>query len=172
MICVYNNRQNCPFISLTNGQFCLLRNVTNAPTFDTIMRCAAKPDHHPNIRIFKWNLADYSTSVKYIVEEVDNPTTTVYQETVSSKFAINFGFQNGQQVKNGLKFGIDYEDTKTVQVTKTITQGNDEPGQTVVSFADNVIVGSSNIPPWGQFYATNQFSTGYCFFSIEPTRSQ
>jgi hypothetical protein len=124
-----------------------------------------------NERVFKWDLSAYSVAIKCTVEEVDNPVTTTIQEETVSKFAANFGYDQGVDKKWGLKFGIVASEDKTITYTRSFTQGNDELGETIINFADNVIVQPVTI--FGiPAYRTQEFQGGYFRMSFEPTRVQ
>lgn len=97
--------------------------------------------------LFEWDLENYSTSVKITVEEVD--ATQVVKNTTSTtvEFAGNFEFDMslGTNVKKGLKFGASTKKTRTVSYEISTTMGNDELGDVVVNFGDDIIVGLDSI---------------------------
>lgn len=120
-----------------------------------------------NVELINWNLNEYATTIKISIEEVDLTTTTQLQESITVKFATNFGIDNGALKKIGLKFGGSLESSQVQSYQRTFTQANDELGSVIVNFADDVIVGQNFIK-----YMTREYSTGYYSISVEPTRVQ
>ena len=123
-----------------------------------------------NIPVFKWDLNQYSPSIKINVEEVDNVTTTVVSESTATTFAANFNFDSGTWKKIGLKFGTSAQEVHTVSYNRTYTEGNDELGEAIVNFADNVIF--KDILQ-GTFYESKTYSGGnFYWLTLEPMRAQ
>ena len=120
-----------------------------------------------NLPIINWNLDEYASSIKVEFEEVDLTVTTKITDTRTVKFATNFGINNGEKKKIGIKFGASLETTSTRSTQKTFTQGNDVLGAAIVNFADKVVI-SRILGVWG----TRDYSTGYCKFNLEPVRVQ
>ncbi|MDR0961375.1 MAG: hypothetical protein LBM62_02280 [Mediterranea sp.] len=141
-----------------------------------------------SLPLFKWNLENFSTSVKIAIEEVDEAQTTKITNTTSTEFAGNFEFSitTGERVKTGLKFGASAKEVRTISYEVTTTNGNDELGEVVVNFYDDVIVPiepqsegmapsgnnqrggeSSENKPATEYY-NKEYSTGWCRLYITP----
>lgn len=126
-----------------------------------------------NIPVFKWDLNQYSTSIKISIEEEDSNTTTQMGESTVSTFASNFGLEDGIFKKIGLKYGSSTQTQNTVSYTRSFTQGNDELGDAIVSFDDAVITQYEPNTIVGPAYGTRVYSGGsYFYFTIEPKRVQ
>ncbi len=123
-----------------------------------------------NSPIFKWDLYQYSTSIKISVEEVDTPTSTTTTESTVANFSANFGVDDGIFKKLGLKFGATASTQSTVTYAKTITQGNDNLGDAVINFADKVVL--NYYPSNPGVYSTNEYLGGYLWMTIEPRLDQ
>lgn len=97
--------------------------------------------------LFEWNLENYSTSVKITVEEVD--ATQVVKNTTSTtlQFAGNFEFDPewGTKVKKGMKLGASGKIDHTVSYEISTTMGNDELGQVIVNFGDDICQGLDTV---------------------------
>ncbi|MBC3795201.1 hypothetical protein [Spirosoma utsteinense] len=126
-----------------------------------------------NIPVFKWDLNQYSTSIKISVEEEDFNTTTQLSESTVSTFAANFSIDGGVLKKIGLKFGASNQTQNTVSYTKSYTQGNDELGDAIVNFYDDVITQYEPNTIVGPAYSSKVFSGGgYYYITLEPMRAQ
>ncbi|MHA3787562.1 hypothetical protein ACX0HA_05065 [Flavobacterium hauense] len=122
-----------------------------------------------NKHVITWDLQNKSAEWKFIIEEVDIPTTTVIQESNTAKIATNFSLDD---VKLGIKFGVSGEASNTQTITRTYTQGNDELGDQIVSFGEDVIIGQRTTWLFGTRYRFKQYSTGAVRFTLEPRRTQ
>lgn len=92
-----------------------------------------------NLPLFTWDLMDYSPSIKISIEEVDpSEVITTIQES-SATFATNFNLSLGGK-KMGLKFGASSTETSTVRFETTIHLDNDQFGDVIVNFSDNILV--------------------------------
>ncbi len=122
-----------------------------------------------NIPIFNWDLDQYATTIKIDIEEIDLTETTVLTDTRVVEFATNFSIDPtaGFLKKIGLKFGASLKETETHSVQRTFTEGNDELGEVIVNFADDIIVNQ-----YGSLYYTRQYSSGLYSISVEPVRVQ
>ncbi len=122
-----------------------------------------------NIQLFNWNLDEYASTIKIIVEEVDDTVEESRSETRVVKFATNFGIDAGfgEKVKIGLKFGASLEEDRTTTVSYKITKQSDQLGDVIVNFADKVITGFD-----GSSYTTREYSSGMYTIGIEPRRVQ
>lgn len=96
--------------------------------------------------LFEWNLENYSANVKIAIEEVDASEVVKQATTTSAEFAANFNFSAnyGTSVKVGTQFGASTKEVRTITYEVSTTYGNDELGETIVNFGDDVIV-SRNI---------------------------
>lgn len=121
-----------------------------------------------NIPILNWDLNSYASSIKISIEEVDVVTTETKTESISVKFANNFAIDGGILQKIGLKLGASMESVQSQSYQHSYTLGNDQLGEVIVNFADNVITGEifSNI------YETREYTTGYYSISFEPIKVQ
>lgn len=92
--------------------------------------------------LFDWDIEHYSSSIKISIEEKDENVTeqTIVQTTTS--FATNFGFDVnlGEVVKKGAKFGATASRECKISTTITRTLGNDELGDVIVNFGDDVVI--------------------------------
>ena len=134
-----------------------------------------------SLPLFEWNLENYGSSVKIGLEEVDSQQSTVVSSSTSVEFATNFSFDvpSGEQVKVGLKFGASQKDTKTVSYQVTTTSGNDDLGEVIVNFADDVIVSKKYVST-PNIYGTggsslhpdfnNKYFTGWYKIHIAPKK--
>ena len=124
-----------------------------------------------NIPVFGWDLDQYASTIKIDIEEIDLTETTVLTESRAVEFASNFGVEvsGGYQeyVKIGLKYGTSQKVNTTATVQRTFTQGNDQLGDVIVNFADNVII--SRQP---NTYTTREYSSGLYSITVEPMRVQ
>ena len=91
--------------------------------------------------LFEWDLNNYSSSIKIAIEEVDDVGTMVNTVSYIHEFATNFGFDAsfGKTVKIGAKFGASTKDSKTETQQITTALGNDELGEVIINFGDNII---------------------------------
>ena len=135
-----------------------------------------------NVPLFRWNLEDYSPSIKITVAEVDLNEVTKEGNSKTVEFAGNFGFDIGWgvKVKKGLKFGTSSTVKRTVSTELTTTRGNDELGEAVASFGDKVIMkidtaeagrrgpnaSSSKYTPT----FNTRYNTGFCNVYIAPLK--
>lgn len=94
-----------------------------------------------NIPLIEWNLETISPSIKISIEEVDFVESTKNTTTTSTEFASNFEYSStsGDTEKVGLKFGSSKKRTMSVAYEHTVTKGNDELGDVVVNFGDDII---------------------------------
>jgi hypothetical protein len=124
-----------------------------------------------NLQLFKWDIADYASTIRIDVEETDPTETITESETTSSKFAANFGIDitTGTKTKFGLKFGASLEIFNQSTFTRVTQLGNDKLGSVIVDFADKVVLGRT---PDLQNWVTQDYSSGYYTLSIEPTKVQ
>ncbi len=122
-----------------------------------------------DLSLFNWDLNQYASSIKIEIEEVDLTTTTVLTDTRSVKFANNFSIDptDGIFKKIGLKFGSSLETNTTQTIQKTFTQGNDQLGEVIINFADDVIL--THVSP---ISTTREYQTGWYSISVEPARVQ
>jgi hypothetical protein len=80
-----------------------------------------------------WNMQVYATNWNVYVEEVDAPGKTTTNESYSTKFAVNFGYDIGfgnEIVKFGYKFGQSEETTQTSSSAVETTMVSDQLGMT------------------------------------------
>jgi len=122
-----------------------------------------------NIPIFNWDLNEYASTIKIIVEEVDNTEEENRSETRTVKFATNFGIEPtfGGLAKLGLKFGASLAKDESSTVSWKVTKQSDQLGDVLVNFADKVIIGFD-----GSSYTTREYSSGMYTIGIEPRRVQ
>lgn len=137
--------------------------------------------------LFEWNLENYSANIKIAIEEVDATETIKQTSTTTADFATNFGFSTevGKKVKLGLQFGASSKETRTTSFEVSTTNGNDELGEVIINFWDDIIVSRniSEINPngYGPNYEITQFegtldynkkySTGWYRLYIAPKRT-
>lgn len=122
-----------------------------------------------NIPIFNWDLNEYASTIKIIVEEVDNTEEENRSETRTVKFATNFGIEPtfGGLAKLGLKFGASLAQDQSSTVSWKVTKQSDQLGDVLINFADNVITGFN-----GASYTTREYNSGMYTIGIEPRRVQ
>ncbi|RKE42686.1 hypothetical protein [Sphingobacterium detergens] len=123
-----------------------------------------------NIPIFNWDLAEYASTIKIIVEEVDDTAEESRSETRVVKFATNFGIDaslGNEKAKIGLKFGASLEEDKTSTVSYKVTKQSDQLGDVIVNFADKIATAFD-----GSSYTTREYSSGMYTIGIEPRRVQ
>jgi hypothetical protein len=126
-----------------------------------------------NLPLFHWNLYEYATTIKIEIEEVDATGTTTTTTTVSANFVNNFEINAGieEPLKVGLKFGQSSTITMQQQYQRSYTEGNDQLGEVIVNFADDIILGNTTGTLWGP-YITREYATGFYSISVEPVRVQ
>ncbi|WP_444106958.1 hypothetical protein [Bacteroides sp.] len=127
------------------------------------------------IPLFSWNLDNYSSTIKIALEEVDNTETIVQTSSTTSEFATNFGFDAtfGEVVKLGGKFGASAKVNKTVTYQVSTTKGNDELGEVIINFGDDILVDDTSMgtPLNGKYFYLNmspQYYTGWYRLFISP----
>ncbi|WP_455668422.1 hypothetical protein [Phocaeicola sp.] len=133
-----------------------------------------------SLPLFEWNLENYSSSIKIAIEEVDAVETV--KQTIENyvDFATNFGFDVnwGQTVKTGIKFGASQKQSLKVTNEITTTLGNDELGEVIVNFGDDIILSRNDmfegtirhqiiVPDYN-----NKYSTGWYRIHIAPLDSR
>ncbi|MCP1386434.1 hypothetical protein [Runella salmonicolor] len=124
---------------------------------------------NPNISIFKWNLYEYSTSIKISVEEIDSQETQTTTFQNSATFAANFD-ASGTINKVGLKFGSSFQQSQNITSQIVTTLGSDILGDCIVNFADNVITGTGSI--FGiNYYNLQEYGSAYKI-TVEPIKVQ
>jgi len=104
--------------------------------------------YYTHIPIKEWDLEKMGASWKISVRENDDQVVKTSTETITSKFATNFGIDlsTGEKPKIGLKFGGTQEDTHTQTFTLQRTQSHDFLGDAIVSFWDPVIRQKNTVP--------------------------
>lgn len=126
--------------------------------------------------LFEWNLENYASSIKIAIEEVDALETIEQTISTTNEFASNFSYDAtfGEVVKNGLKFGASQKETRTVSYKVSTTKGNDELGEVIVNFADDIIMSRNHIgrnqrvinPDYN-----NKYTTGWYKIHIAPCKT-
>lgn len=125
-----------------------------------------------HVEIINWDINTCATSIKISIEEVDQVATTQVGESISVKFASNFGIEGGILKKIGGKFGGSLELTQNQTYQRTVTDGNDILGSVTINFADKVITEELPVIPGIPIYRTREYPSGYYSISLEPTRVQ
>ncbi|WP_104385644.1 hypothetical protein [Sphingobacterium sp. HMA12] len=122
-----------------------------------------------NIPLFNWDLNEYASTIKIMVEEVDNTEEENRSETRTVKFATNFGIEPtfGGLAKLGLKFGASLAKDQSSTVSYKVTKQSDQLGDVLINFADNVVTGFD-----GSSYTTREYNSGMYTIGIEPRRVQ
>lgn len=129
-----------------------------------------------SLPLFEWDLDKYSSSIKIAIEEVDLAQTVKQTATSSSEFATNFGFDAsyGERVKIGLKFGSSTKEVRTMAYEVSTTYGNDELGEVIINFEDDIIYNRDIISSRnsrGSFLHpnyNNKYQTGWYKLYIAP----
>jgi hypothetical protein len=117
-------------------------------------------------------LNSYSSSIKVTIEEVDATVTTTALQSSSVKFATNFGIEGGILKKIGAKFGASLETTQSQSYQIVTTEGNDQLGEVIINFADNVVIQYRPLPFVFNRYLIREYSTGFYSIGFEPIRVQ
>jgi len=123
-----------------------------------------------NIPLFNWDLSEYASTIKIIVEEVDDTAEESRSETRVVKFATNFGIDaslGNEKAKIGLKFGASLEEDRSSTVSYKVTKQSDQLGDVIVNFADKIATAFD-----GSSYTTREYSSGMYTIGIEPRRVQ
>ena len=131
---------------------------------------------NPNTPLFEWNLDYYSYSTKIVIEEVDPSQTQKITQTTTSEFATNFGFDLtfGDTVKQGLKFGASSKETKSFVYEVTTMLNNDELGEIIINFGDEIVMSKNNVTKNTRYGVqnipnfNNKYETGYYRIHIAP----
>lgn len=124
-----------------------------------------------DLPIINWDLNQYASSIKIEIEEVDLTETIVTTDTSSVKFASNFSIDGGVLKKIGLKFGASLATNATQTIQRTITLGNDELGEVIINFADDVVVSKFDFVGYS-LYSTRKYGKGWYEISVEPLKVQ
>ncbi|WP_282637470.1 hypothetical protein [Sphingobacterium thalpophilum] len=122
-----------------------------------------------NIPLFNWELNEYASTIKIIVEEVDDTVEESRSETRTVKFATNFGIEPtfGGLAKLGLKFGASLGIDQSSTVSWKVTKQSDQLGDVLINFADKIVTGFD-----GSSYTTREYSSGMYTIGVEPKRVQ
>lgn len=123
-----------------------------------------------NLPLFEWNLETISPSIKISIEEVDSQETIKQNNSVTTEFATNFEYNltTGETTKIGFKFGASAKKTMTVLYESTITKGNDELGDVVVNFGDDVITGYTLYNGKYLFDYNTKYNSGWYRIYLAP----
>lgn len=126
-----------------------------------------------NLSLMSWDLNNYASSLKIKIEEVDLTEKKVETENTTAKFATNFAIDGPTLIlkKIGLKFGASQELAQSQTFTKEYTQGNDQLGEVIVNFADNIIISKLSFVGFER-YQTREYVNGKYSISVEPKRVQ
>lgn len=126
-----------------------------------------------NLPLFEWNLETISPSIKISIEEVDSQETIRQSTSTTTEFAANFEYNltKGETTKMGLKFGASMKKAMTVVYEYTTTKGNDELGDVIVNFGDNIIkskecIDYGNNKTWLNF--NDKYNSGWYRIYITP----
>lgn len=130
-----------------------------------------------DLALFEWNLETISPSVKISIEEVDDMETIKQTSSSTTEFATNFEYSiaGGESTKVGFKFGASAKKTMTVAYEQTTSKGNDQLGDEIINFWDDVIKSDkyssykdpdTGLDDYNLDYAT--YTTGWCNFQITP----
>jgi hypothetical protein len=123
-----------------------------------------------NLPVFNWDLNQYGATIKVNIVEVDPSELITRTETISSKFAANFGIEGTLLKKVGLKFGASLEQTSSSTFTTTYTTQSDDLSSVLINFADKVLL--SKPFPTVNLWTTPDYFSGYFNLSLEPTKVQ
>lgn len=136
-----------------------------------------------SVPLFEWNIENYSSTIKIVIEEYDPSETIQKKEDVTHEFATNFNFDItfGQVVKKGLKFGATQKLVTVTSCTVTEIKESDKLGEVLVNFADPILLSkniitviingtggrsdSYTIPDYN-----NKYSTGFYRIQIAPKK--
>lgn len=110
--------------------------------------------------LFEWNIENYSSNIKIAIEEVDAIETTRKAVQTTVDFASNFGFSAnfGSTVKKGLQFGASAKESRIVTYEVTMTHGNDELGEVILNFADDIITSREILTNSGRVMSSSRIS--------------
>lgn len=131
--------------------------------------------------LFEWNLENYSANIKISIEEVDATETIKQTATTSTEFATNFSYSAtfGETVKNGLQFGASAKETRITSYEISTTHGNDELGEVIVNFWDDIIISRKitprewhrDLPDEGVLDYNKKYSTGWYRLYVAPIKT-
>lgn len=118
--------------------------ITNTKLFDV------------DLPLFSWDLAQYSSTIKMSIEEVDPSSTRSYIDESTTSYASNFELVGGDITKIGAKFGASGKQNKQYKVTRTISDGNDFLGEVIINFGDKYFINDEllHFGEWEYMYYT------------------
>jgi hypothetical protein len=139
-----------------------------------------------SLPLFEWDLENYSATIIIGIEEVDPTESATVTNTTTSEFATNFEFNVafGEKVKVGGKFGASQKQTISTAFVKTISYSNDDLGEVIINFGDDVITsrnlfpmpnggsrGDSNTTNDARLDYNTKYSTGWYRLYIAPKQT-
>jgi hypothetical protein len=124
-----------------------------------------------NCELFPWDLSSKPFSYLVEFEEKDSETTTTTSESETYSYASNIntsGDGSAYNVKVGFGAGSSSQVSRTVSVTITQKETNDDLGNAWVTFSDAVVLNISGTTPVAQL---KTYNTGSILFQVVPRKT-
>ena len=124
-----------------------------------------------NCELFPWDLSSKPYSYLVEFEEKDSETTTTTSESETYSYASNIntsGDGSAYNVKVGFGAGSSSQVSRTVSVTITQKETNDDLGNAWVTFSDAVVLNISGTTPVAQL---KTYNTGSILFQVVPRKT-
>jgi len=128
-----------------------------------------------DLELLPWQIHNYSNQWRLEFQEVDLTVEATDQDTYTSKYNTNFGFESNELWKFGLELGGSAEITESSQKTRKYKLESNDLQETLVYFEDNIIIDRSETGLlWFNLirYDLRRYTTGECSFSLMPLRVQ
>ncbi|MFA8436243.1 MAG: hypothetical protein ACEPOZ_17140 [Marinifilaceae bacterium] len=121
--------------------------------------------YNPNLELIPWDLQNYGMAWKFEIAEIDSEQEVTETVEISSNYAMNFGANNGDSKKIGLKFGASAAKSQKSTCTIKTKLQSDDLGEAILHFNDPVITKKV-----GTKYYPREITAGWCKFSIKTKR--
>ncbi|MBF8151271.1 hypothetical protein ITJ86_15285 [Winogradskyella sp. F6397] len=128
-----------------------------------------------DLELLPWQIHNVSNQWQLEFQEVDLTVEETTEETYTSKYNTNFGFESNELWKFGLELGGSSETTQTSQKTRKYKLESNDLNQSIVKFEDNVIIDENELGLFHfnyQWYDLRRYTTGECSFSLIPLKVQ
>lgn len=128
-----------------------------------------------DLELLPWQIHNVSNQWRLEFQEVDLNVEAEDQQTYTSKYNTNFGFESNELWKFGLEFGGSAETTESNQKTRKYKLESNDLQSTLARFEDNVIIDQNELGILQinlQWYNLRRYTTGECSFSLMPLKVQ
>lgn len=128
-----------------------------------------------DLEILPWQIHNISNQWQLEFQEVDLTVEVENQESYTSKYNTNFGFESNELWKFGLELGGSTENSESSMKTRKYKLESNDLRNALVKFEDNIIIDKNEL---GLFftnlisYDLRRYTTGKCSFSVIPLKVQ